>query len=219
MTLDTVLLDIDGTLVDSNYQHTVAWQRAFAEHGVTAPAWRVHRAIGMGGDRLVEHVAGPEVEERHGDAIRTAWKEAADQLLGEVRPLDGAVELLDALRSRGLTVALATSGKPDHTAYAMDALDARERIDHLTTSEDVDASKPDPDLLVAALEAVSGRRALMIGDSVWDGLAARRAGMTFLGMLTGGSGRDELLDAGAAVVHADPRSLLADLEAALERCS
>jgi HAD superfamily hydrolase (TIGR01549 family) len=213
--MDTAVLDVDGTLVDSNYQHAIAWHRAFRSIGVTVEAWRIHRAIGMGGDRLVAHVAGDEVEQEHGDELRQTWKREADGLLGEIGPLTGATDLLDALREHGLTVVLATSGKPDHTEHALDVLHARTRIDHLTTSADVGTSKPAPDLLTVAREAVDGVQAVMIGDSVWDALAAREAGMPFLGLLTGGSGREELTQAGAAHVYDDIPALLDQLDLAL----
>lgn len=216
MRVDTVILDIDGTLVDSNFQHTIAWQRAFRSAGITLEGWQLHRAIGMGGDRLIAHVAGDGVEQAHGDQIRDAWKIEADSLLTEVKPLAGATPLLDVLRDRGLKVVLATSGKPDHTDYALEILDARHRIDHLTTSEDVDASKPAPDLLTTALNAVDGSRAVMIGDSVWDAIAAQDAGMPMVGLLTGGFSRDELERADAARVYDGPSALLEDLPGMLD---
>lgn len=219
MNVDTALLDIDGTLVDSNFQHTLAWQRAFSGVGITVAGWRVRGAIGMGGDRLVAHVAGDEVEEEHGDQVRDSWKREADEMISEVRPLAGAIEMLDALRARGLTVALATSGKPDHTEHALDVLHARTRIDHLTTNDDVDASKPEPDLLTAAAQAVKAERAVMIGDSVWDARAAADAGMPFLGLLAGGTSRAELERAGAVGVYDDPADLLEHLDEALRLCA
>lgn len=215
MFFDTAVLDIDGTLVDANYLHTRAWQRAFAEVGVTAPAWRIHRAIGMGGERLVPHVAGGTVEDTLGDTIREIWEREVDGHLKEIAPLAAAEDLLDQLRLRGLQVVLATSGKPEHTEHALEVLEARPRIDHLVTSADVDASKPAPDLLTSAREAVGGTAAVMIGDSVWDAYAARDAGMRMIGVLSGGSGHDELVKAGAERVYADPQELVARLDEAL----
>ncbi|MCW2784395.1 MAG: family hydrolase [Marmoricola sp.] len=216
MEFDTAVLDVDGTLVDSNYQHVIAWQRAFAEAGLAVPGWRIHRAIGMGGERLVAHVAGDAVETEHGDRIRKSWEGEVDTLLAEIVPFDGATALLDALHDLGLTVVLATSGKPKHTEHALDVLDARTRIDHLVTSADVDASKPAPDLLTVAREAVDGVAAFMVGDSVWDAYAAAGAGLPMLGLLSGGFGRNELTAAGARDVCDGPDELRAQLPAALD---
>jgi HAD superfamily hydrolase (TIGR01509 family) len=197
-----VILDIDGTLVDTNYQHTLAWQRALREHGETIPAWRIHRHIGMGGDQLVTAVAGKEVERRAGDAIRATEGERYSELIGEVALLPGARALLVALRERGATTVLASSAKADEVDVYLDLLGARELVDDWTTSADVDATKPEPDLVQAALDkAGSGGGAILIGDSVWDCEAAGRAGIPTVGVLTGGFSREELLTAGAAVVY------------------
>lgn len=215
MDFDTAVLDVDGTLVDSSYQHTIAWDRAFRTYDTAVETWRIHRAVGMGGDRLVAHVAGDEVEDRYGDQIREAWKNEADALMGEVIPFVGAQPLLAALRERGLTIVLATSGKPDHTEYSLDLLDARPRIDHLVTSEDVDTTKPSPDLLTTACATAGAVRPFVLGDSVWDARAAVRAGMPMFGVLTGGFGREELEQAGANHVYDDLSALVADLDRAL----
>jgi HAD superfamily hydrolase (TIGR01509 family) len=197
-----VILDIDGTLVDTNYQHTLAWQRALREHGEVVPAWRIHRHIGMGGDQLLTAVAGEEVERRCGDAVREAEGERYAELIDEVELLPGARALLVALRERGATTVLASSAKADEVDVYLDMLDARELVDGWTTSADVEATKPEPDLLRAALDkAGSDDGALLVGDSVWDCEAAARAGIPVVGVLTGGFARAELLDAGAAVVY------------------
>jgi HAD superfamily hydrolase (TIGR01509 family) len=198
----TVVLDIDGTLVDTNYQHALAWQRALREHGEQVPAWRIHRHIGMGGDQLVAAVAGDEVERRAGDAIRAAEGERYQELIDEVEPLPGARALLVALRERGATVVLASSAKAGEVDVYLDMLDARELVDDWTTSADVEATKPEPDLLRAALDkAGSDGDAVLIGDSIWDCEAAARAEIPTIAVLTGGFSRGELLDAGATVVH------------------
>ena len=209
---DTVVLDIDGTLVDTNYHHVIAWDRAFREYDVSVPLWRVHRAIGMGGDRLVAHVAGGEVEQKHGDQVRDRWEHEFDELIGEIRAVDGARQLLTAVKERGLSLVLASSGKQKHVDAYLDLLDGRTVADAWTTSDDVDDSKPAPDLLQVAIDKVSGSSAVKIGDSVWDCRAADEAGVPAVAVLTGGFSRDELLEAGAFRVFAS----LAELQAALD---
>ncbi len=208
-----VILDIDGTLVDTNYQHTLAWQRALHEHGETIPAWRIHRHVGMGGDQLIAAVAGEEAEQRAGDAIRATEGERYSELIGEVELLPGARALLVALRERGATTVLASSAKADEVDVYLDLLRARELVDDWTTSADVEATKPEPDLVRAALDkAGSDRGAIMIGDSVWDCEAAERAGIPTVGVLTGGFSREELLAAGAASVYESAAELSAQLD-------
>lgn len=212
---ETVLLDVDGTLVDSNYLHALAWQRAFRGIGLELPAWRLHRAVGKGGDKFVTEVAGEEVEQRHGDAVRDLHDDHFGELIEEVRPLPGARELIVALRERGVEVVLASSGKADEIdRYIDELLDARELLAGWTASDDVEASKPAPDLLEAALERVSARPAALVGDAVWDGKAAAAAGIAFLGLRSGGFGADELREAGARGIWDDAAALAADLDAA-----
>ena len=194
------ILDVDGTLVDSNYQHAIAWYRAFLEQGLTPPVWRVHRHIGMGGDQLVAAVAGPEVERSAGDAIREAEKRLYAELIQEVRPFEGARELLEALKGRGHTVVLASSAKEDEVEHYLDLLDARELADSWTTSADVEQTKPAPDLVSVAMQMAGTLSAVMVGDSTWDIEAARRAELKTIAVLTGGFSEAELLDAGAVAV-------------------
>jgi len=208
---DVVVLDVDGTLVDTNYHHAVAWYRAFQRHDLTVPLWRLHRAIGMGGDRLVGAVAGEDVEHACGDEVRAAWEEEFAPMLAEVRPLNGATELLAAIRESGRRLVLASSGKPDHLEHHLDLLDGRRYADACTTSEDVAASKPAPNLLVAALSKVDTDRAVMVGDSTWDCLAAGRTGLPCVGLRTGGVGAEELRAAGAIRVYDELPHLTADL--------
>jgi HAD superfamily hydrolase (TIGR01509 family) len=212
--MDPVILDIDGTLVDTNYQHTLAWQRALRDHGEIVPAWRIHRHIGMGGDQLLAAVAGEEVEQRVGDAVREAEGERYSELIGEVELLPGARALLVALRERGATTVLASSAKADEVDVYLDMLDARELVDGWTTSADVEATKPEPDLLRAALDKAGSDVAVLIGDSVWDCEAAARAGIPTVGVLTGGFAREELLAAGAAVVYESVEGLCGGLDEA-----
>lgn len=211
-----VVLDVDGTLVDSVYQHTFAWSRAFRNAGHPVEAWRVHRHVGMGGDRLVAAVAGQEVEESSGDRIREIWEAEYDAVIGDVGPLDGARELLAALRDRNIRIALASSSIPKHAAYAFDLLDADRYADLTTTSEDADESKPDRELVGVAMGRLGTGNACMVGDAVWDVVAASHAGIPTIGLCSGGYGRHELLDAGAAEVYLGPGDLLAHLDLALE---
>jgi HAD superfamily hydrolase (TIGR01509 family) len=209
------VLDIDGTLVDSNYQHALAWYRALRSLGETFPVWRLHRLIGMGGDQLVAAIGGDELEERLGDEARKRQKEQVDPLIAEMAPLPGARDLLLAIKERGHTLVLASSGQPDHVDAFLDLLDARELADAWTTSGDVEASKPAPDLLQVArkkLGASADTPSVMIGDSVWDIEAAKNAGMPAIAVRSGGFGDDELRDAGAISIYDTPADLLAALD-------
>jgi HAD superfamily hydrolase (TIGR01509 family) len=208
MTGTTVVLDVDGTLVDTNYHHTVCWARAFEGVGVTVPLWRIHRAIGMGGDKLVGAVAGDGVEQQHGDDVRDRWEKEYDAVISETQLLPGAQELLTGLRDRGVGVALASSSIPKHAEHAFELLDAGELADTVTTSEDAEESKPDPELVEVALSRLGADAACVVGDSVWDVEAAKRAGVPAYGVLTGGTSRAELEDAGAVRVYRDPLELV-----------
>jgi HAD superfamily hydrolase (TIGR01509 family) len=194
------ILDIDGTLVDTNYHHAIAWYRAFRQHGEVLPIWRIHRHIGMGGDHLVKALCGDEVEEEKGDDIRTAEKALYMALIPEVEPLHGARRLLEDLKERGHPLVLASSAKEDEVDHYLDLLDARELADDWTSSADVEATKPEPDLVRAALEKAGQDGAVMIGDSTWDCEAAGRAGLETVTVLTGGFSDAELRDAGAVAV-------------------
>ncbi len=194
------ILDVDGTLVDSNYHHAIAWYRAFRAHDVTPPVWRVHRHIGMGGDQLVAAVAGDDVESAHGDSIRDAEARFYGELIDEVRPFAGARELIAELNRRDHTVVLASSAKADEVEHYVDLLDARELADSWTTSADVSQTKPAPDLVAVAMRRAGELSAVMVGDSTWDIVAAQRAGLKTVAVLTGGFSEAELRDAGAVAV-------------------
>ncbi|WP_432541933.1 HAD family hydrolase [Kineococcus sp. SYSU DK002] len=209
---DTAVLDVDGTLVDTNYQHALAWFRAFRRFDLTLPVWRIHRAIGMGGDQLVPAVAGEGFEAEHGDAARDAWVEEFDPLIGEVRPFDGAADLLRELGGRGWTVVLASSGKQQHVETYLDLLGARDLVAGWTTSDDAEATKPAPDLLQVALERVSGKAGVLLGDSTWDCEAAGNAGMRSVAVRTGGFSVEELTGAGATAVFDSLPGLLDGLD-------
>lgn len=210
---DTVLLDVDGTLVDSTYHHAIAWHRAFQRHDIELPMWRVHRGIGMGGDRLVAALAGDEVEQRLGDELRAAWEKEYDRLIDEVEPLPGAADLVHALAER-FVVALGSSGKPDHTRRAVDLVGVRDVVAVVTTSEDAESSKPAPDILEVALRRSGGTSAVVIGDSTFDVASAARMGAPCVAIRTGGFGVDELRQAGAVLVERGlPELLEADWDA------
>ena len=202
------ILDVDGTLVDTNYHHAIAWFRAFRRHDLTLPIWRIHRRIGMGGDQLVTALAGEETEERLGDEIREAESELYRELIGEVRTMEGSRELIEDLRATGLTVVLASSAKEWEVEHYLELLDAAEIVDAWTTSADVERTKPEPDLIKAALDKVdAGGEAFLIGDTVWDVEAAKRTGVETLAVLTGGFCEQELRDAGAKDVFTSVEEL------------
>jgi HAD superfamily hydrolase (TIGR01549 family) len=194
------ILDVDGTLVDTNYHHTLAWYRAFRANDVSVPAWRIHRHVGMGGDQIVAALAGDEVEDAAGERIRDQEGELYREMIDEVRPLEGARELIVALSERVDSVVLASSAKEDEVEHYLDLLDARELTDAWTTSADVEATKPSPDLIQAALDKAGVETALMVGDTTWDCEAAARAGIPTAAVLTGGFGAEELREAGAIAV-------------------
>lgn len=196
------ILDVDGTLVDTNYHHAIAWFRAFRRHFLTLQVWRIHRHIGMGGDQLVAALAGDEVEERLGDSIRDAESELYRELIGEVQAMEGSRQLIEDLKDAGNAVVLASSAKEWEVQHYLELLGAAEMVDAWTTSDDVERTKPEPDLVHAALEKVGGRpeEATLIGDTVWDVEAAHRAGVEALAVLTGGFSEQELSDAGAREV-------------------
>ena len=209
---DTAIFDVDGTLVDTNYQHALAWFRAFRRYDLTLPLWKIHRHIGMGGDQFVEALAGAEVENEHGDALRDAWEEEYRPMLDEVRPLEGATAVLQEVKRRGLRLVLASSGKGYQVDYYLDLIDGKSVADAWTTSDDVEKTKPAPDLVKVAVEKVDGADAVMIGDSTWDFVAAGKLGVPSLAVRTGGFSDRELTEAGATTVYESMAELMADLD-------
>jgi HAD superfamily hydrolase (TIGR01549 family) len=197
---DTAIFDVDGILVDTNYHHALAWYRALRRFDITRPMWRLHRGIGMGGDLFVAAVAGRDVEDAHGDALREAWAQEFDQLIGEVQPFEGAHELLVEVKERGFHLVLASSGKAHHVEAFLDLVDGRSLADAWTTSDDVEKSKPEPDVVAAALAKVEGASGIMVGDSVYDAQAAAKLGVPTLGVRTGGFSVGELQEAGVLQV-------------------
>lgn len=195
------VFDIDGTLVDTNYQHALSWYRAFRGHGIIVPVWQIHRAIGMGSDRVVSTLVSEHVEQTLGDALRDIEGSEYQKLIGEVEPMKDAHELLAELKKRGHPIILASSAEQADAERYIELLEAADLVDAYTTSEDVKASKPEPDIVNAAIEKADGASAaVMIGDSTWDCEAATRANVPSIGVLTGGFSKQELTDAGATIV-------------------
>jgi HAD superfamily hydrolase (TIGR01509 family) len=180
-----VLFDLDGTLVDSNYQHALAWYRALREGGFVLPLWRIHRCIGMGGDQMVPALIGEARDE---------------EMLGEIAPLEGAHELLADLHGRGYEIILASSSPEEYLDRYLDLLDARDLVAGATTAKDVEATKPAPDIIESAKAKARTEPLVMVGDSPWDIESAGRAGMSCVALLTGGYSERELLEAGADAV-------------------
>jgi HAD superfamily hydrolase (TIGR01509 family) len=217
MTGAGVLVDVDGTLVDSNYHHTIAWSRALRDHGCNARLAAIHRLVGMGSRQLLETLIGRSDEE-----IAKSWRRHFDELLPEVFVLDHADELLRALHDRGLTVVLATSSPEDLLDAFREKIGANEAIDLVVTASDVEEAKPEPDVFEIALTKADLKRehAVVLGDSVWDAQAAARAGLACVALETGGFSRAELESDGVVAVYRDPGDLLEHLdESALAKLS
>jgi HAD superfamily hydrolase (TIGR01509 family) len=211
-----LIFDLDGTLIDTVYAHVFAWQRALAEAGLPIEGWRIHRRIGMSGGLVTRAVARElgrplsdpevlEIQRRHGELFR--------ELLPVRRPLPGAVALLAHLRERAVPYGVATSGRRPEINASLEALGVGEDV-VVVERGDVLRAKPEPDLFLACQErmGVDIRDVTVIGDAVWDLLAARRAGMLSVGLLTGGYGEEELARAGAFRVYRDPAELDASLD-------
>jgi HAD superfamily hydrolase (TIGR01509 family) len=209
------VLDIDGTLVDSNYQHALTWYRALRSLDETFPVWRLHRLIGMGGEQLVAAIGGEDLEERVGEEARKRQGELVGELIDEMALLPGARELLRAIKERGHDLVLASSGQAEHVDTYLDLLGARDLADAWTTSADVESAKPAPDLLQVALEKIGAPTdapSVVVGDSVWDVEAAKNAGMPAIAVRSGGFGDEELREAGAIALFDTPGDLAAALD-------
>ena len=205
-----VIFDVDGTLLDTNYLHVVAWWEAFRERGHDVRCADIHRAIGMGSAELIERVLG------HPDpSVSVAHSRHYAPYLGRIRPLPGAADLLRATARFGLDVVLATSAKSDEVDLMLDALGAGSAVSAVVSSGDVERAKPDPGIVQKALDesGADTGRAVMVGDTVWDVLAAERARIRCIGLLCGGIAAEQLREAGAAEVYADPAALLGDIHA------
>lgn len=208
---DAVIFDVDGTLVDSNYQHALAWYRAFRSVQITLPIWRIHRHVGMGGDRIISALAGDDVEQRYGDDLRSRHGSEFARMIDEVAPLDGARDLLNSLRSSGIEVTIASSGEREMVDRFLDLIDAGDAVGAIVSTQDVGQSKPAPDLVETAVARAQARSPVMIGDAVWDARSAIDAGVPFVAVLSGGFSTQELVESGASAVYRSPRDILEHL--------
>jgi HAD superfamily hydrolase (TIGR01509 family) len=208
------LFDVDGTLVDTNYLHAVTWWEALRQVGRDVPAARIHRAIGMGSDKLLDHLLGTDRDTGLSDRVTAAHLSLYATYADRLRALPGARDLLRTCADRGWRVVLASSASRDELSVLRRALDADDVIHAATSASDAGESKPEPDILGKALEAagVSADRAVLVGDSVWDVIAAGRAGIPCIGVTCGGTSAAELREAGAVEVYDDPAALGAELD-------
>ncbi len=206
--VETVVLDLDGTLVDSVYAHVLAWHGAFQDVGVEVPAGRLHRLIGMGADRLVAAAAGDSVEHAVGDEVRRRHPEHLDRLFRSITPTRGALDLLEGLRAGEHRAVLASSGDAELTDRLLEVVaGARPLLDRIVTGSDAEETKPSGELIAVAIGDADPARAVVVGDAVWDVRAAHEVGARCRSLLTGGLGEDELRAAGADDVLPDPAAL------------
>ena len=218
MRIETVFLfDLDGTLVDSVYQHVLAWREALDQEGIELSVWRIHRRIGMSGGLFMNQLlreTGLAISPERVERLRRLHADAYQRLAGEVRPLPGARELLEALTEAAIPWAIATSGRMETAAHNLSALGVDPEKTPVVTRDQVKYAKPDPDLFIAAAERLGAaiENAVVVGDSIWDMLAARRCRALGVGLLSGGYGMDELERGGAARVYEDPADMLKHLD-------
>jgi HAD superfamily hydrolase (TIGR01509 family) len=207
-----VLFDLDGTLVDTNFHHAVAWQRAFADVGADVSCWRIIELLGRSGDELIAESIGDDLADSRGDDA----KDRHDRYFGEYEPVlqttAGARDLLQAITDEGWQTVLATSAGEKTLKLLRRILDADDLVGHITSSADADRGKPDPDIVSTALERaeITAGDAIFVGDAVWDMQAGARAGVPTVGLLSGGASRKALLDAGAVAIYDDPRDVLSN---------
>lgn len=209
-----VLFDVDGTLVDTTFVHAVCWTEALRQHERYVPAAEIHHGIGMSSEQLLDRCLGDDDEDADREAITDAHLTLYKQWWGRLNALPGARDLLRACHDRGLTVVLASSAKDEELDALRSVVDADDAIDTATSSSDAESGKPDPGIVLAALESsdLAAEHAVFVGDAIWDGYAAQRAGVTFVGVTCGGTPELELRRAGAVEVWRDPADLLAHLE-------
>ncbi|GIF74348.1 HAD family hydrolase [Asanoa siamensis] len=209
-----VLFDVDGTLIDSTYLHAVTWWEGFRAGGYDVPVAQIHRAVGMGSDRLLDHLLGTERDRSRDDLIRAVHGERYAPYLTRLRPLPGAADLMRTCHERGQKVALASSATPEELSAMRRALDVDDATDVATSSGDAERSKPEPDIIQAALDklGLSVGQAVYVGDSIWDVAACAKLGLPCVALTCGGTSRAELAGAGAVAVYEDPADLLAHLD-------
>lgn len=209
-----VLFDIDGTLVDSTYVHVNAWMHAFRAVGHPMDTWRIHRGQGMGSSELLAALLG-EAAKQIGPQAKAHHSEHYRRTSDLLRAFDGARDLVTAVAQRGARVVLATSAAPDELDVLRSILDIEDVVAEITAAEDVEAAKPEPDLIHVALQraGVTADRAMFVGDTVWDVQACGTAGVACVGVLSGGISASELTEAGAVAVYDDCRALLRELDA------
>jgi HAD superfamily hydrolase (TIGR01509 family) len=210
-----VLFDVDGTLVDTTYLHTVAWWEALRQHEHDVPMAEIHRAIGMGSDKLLDHLLGDQRDQDADDDLTKTHSVLYASWWERLRPLPGAADLLRACAGRGLAVVLASSAQADELGKLRAVIDADDVITAATSSADAKQSKPAPDILEAALEqsGVDPKQSVFVGDAVWDVKAAAKLGIPCIGLTCGGTSAAELMEAGAIATYATPAELLGDLDA------
>ncbi|MCU1405007.1 MAG: family hydrolase [Glaciihabitans sp.] len=208
-----VLFDIDGTLVDSNFLHIDAWSQAFADVGLNVPSWQIQRAIGADSSELLDRLIGDASEETK-DRAKKQHTKHYKKLVSRLAVLDQAKELVAAVAARGVRVVLATSAPEEELKELLKVLDIDDDTYAVTSAEDVEKAKPEPDIIAVALEkgGVEAGSAFMVGDSTWDITAAKRAGVPAIALLSGGTGETDLRDAGAVAVYKSVAELLADLD-------
>ncbi|MDQ3680623.1 MAG: HAD family hydrolase [Actinomycetota bacterium] len=210
MTPPAVIFDVDGTLVDTNYLHTVAWARGFREAGETVSMSAIHRLIGMGGDQLVEELLGHESDE-----ASDGHSEHFKQMMEEIKAFPSGAELIDEVHKRGARVVLASSASENELDAMLEAVDPADgSIDHVVKKDDVEASKPAPDIFQVALAdaGLEPASSIVVGDTVWDIEAAKKCDLRFVAVLTGGISRQELEEAGAIAVYEDVDHLFRELD-------
>jgi HAD superfamily hydrolase (TIGR01509 family) len=210
-----VLFDVDGTLIDTNYLHAVTWWESFGRAGHDVPMAAIHRAIGMGSDHMLDALLPDGRDRGADDELRAGHDALFSVYWSRLKPFSGAAELLRACKARGLRVVLATSAGKDELRAMLAVLDADDAIDAVTSSADVEQTKPAPDIVQVALDKadVDPQHAVFVGDTVWDVQACRQAGVRCIAVLTGGIGRDELAAAGADEIYPAPQDLLAQVAA------
>ncbi|WP_035772887.1 HAD family hydrolase [Arthrobacter sp. Br18] len=209
-----VLFDVDGTLVDTNYLHTLAWWQAFRRFGHDAPMAGIHRAVGMGGDKLIGHLLGADRDASEDGELESTHAAVYSSYWPSIRRFEGARELLQRCAADGLTVVLASSSSTQEVTVMREIIDADDVIAGATSSSDAEHSKPSPDILTAALDSAGLRaeNSVFVGDAVWDVLAASELGIPTIAVLSGGTSAAELREAGAVEVYADVAQLLAAFE-------